>query len=100
MTADAGFDVLIIETPSLGDRSYVVHDGSVAVVIDPQRDIDRLLAEIEAGSLSMTHVLETHVHHDYVSGGLALARRTGAVYLTCTDDEARFERRGVADGDE
>ena len=33
-----------IETSSLGDRSYLVHDGEVAVVVDPQRDIDRVLA--------------------------------------------------------
>ncbi len=100
MTPSAGFDVLIVETPSLGDRSYVVHDGSVAVVIDPQRDIDRLLTELDVVRLRLTHVLETHVHNDYVSGGLALARRTGAEYVTCAADEARFERRGVADGDE
>ena len=35
--------VEIIETSSLGDRSYVVSDGRIAVVIDPQRDIDRVL---------------------------------------------------------
>lgn len=100
MTAGTDFHVLIVETPSLGDRSYVVHDGSVGVVIDPQRDIDRLLAEVEAASLRLTHVFETHVHNDYVSGGLALARRTGAEYVLCADDEARFERRGLGDGDE
>ena len=31
----------IIETTGLGDRSYLVSDGGVGVVIDPQRDIDR-----------------------------------------------------------
>jgi glyoxylase-like metal-dependent hydrolase (beta-lactamase superfamily II)/rhodanese-related sulfurtransferase len=100
MTPPTEFHVLILETPSLGDRSYVVHDGSVAVAIDPQRDIDRLLAAVAAASLRLTHVFETHVHNDYVSGGLALARRTGAEYVMCADDDARFERRGVADGDE
>ena len=100
MAAGTEFHVLIVETPSLGDRSYVVHDGSVAVVIDPQRDIDRLLAEISEPSLRLTHVVETHVHNDYVSGGLSLARRTGAEYVTCADDDARFDRRGVVDGDE
>jgi glyoxylase-like metal-dependent hydrolase (beta-lactamase superfamily II)/rhodanese-related sulfurtransferase len=100
MTAGTGFHVLIVETPSLGDRSYVVHDGSVAIVVDPQRDIDRLLAELDGASLRLTHVFETHVHNDYVSGGLALARRTGAEYVLCADDPVRFERRGMADGDE
>ena len=34
----------IIETPELGDRSYVVSDGSASVVVDPQRDLDRARA--------------------------------------------------------
>lgn len=100
MKTGTEFCVVVVETPSLGDRSYVVHDGSVGVVIDPQRDIDRLLAEVDAASLRLTHVLETHVHNDYVSGGLALSRRTGAEYVICADDGASFERRGVTDGDE
>ena len=74
-------EVITIETPSLGDRSYVVHDGEVALVVDPQRDIDRVLAAADAAGVRITHVAETHVHNDYVSGGLALARRTGAAYL-------------------
>ena len=36
-------DVVVIETPSLGDRSYLVTDGTTALVVDPQRDIDRVL---------------------------------------------------------
>jgi len=35
--------VAVIDTPTLGDRSYLAYDGSVAIVIDPQRDIDRVL---------------------------------------------------------
>ncbi|HET8984091.1 MAG TPA: hypothetical protein VFN47_15475, partial [Pedococcus sp.] len=35
--------IIPIDTPTLGDRSYLAHDGEVAVVIDPQRDIDRVL---------------------------------------------------------
>ena len=41
-------DVIVIETPQLGDRSYLVHDGSVALVIDPQRDTDRVEAAAAA----------------------------------------------------
>ena len=36
--------IVTIETPSLGDRSYLAHDGEVAIGVDPQRDIDRVLA--------------------------------------------------------
>ncbi len=41
--------IIPIDTPTLGDRSYLAHDGQVAVVIDPQRDIDRVLALADRG---------------------------------------------------
>ncbi|NED93802.1 MBL fold metallo-hydrolase [Phytoactinopolyspora alkaliphila] len=88
-----------IETPSLGDRSYVVHDGEMAFVIDPQRDIDRVLAQLDADGVRLTHVFETHIHNDYVTGGLALARNTGAAYLVNGADEVSFDRTPVADDD-
>ena len=73
-------EVVVIETPSLGDRSYLVTDGSAALVIDPQRDIDRILVAAADRGVAVTHVFETHIHNDYVSGGLALAGETGAAY--------------------
>ena len=36
-------EVVVIGTPSLGDRSYLATDGTAALVVDPQRDIDREL---------------------------------------------------------
>ncbi len=92
-------DVITIETPSLGDRSYVVHDGEVALVVDPQRDVDRVLAAAEEAGVRITHVAETHVHNDYVSGGLVLSRMTGADYVHAAAEPLRFDHRSVADGD-
>ncbi len=91
--------VVTVETPSLGDRSHVVHDGEVALVIDPQRDIDRILAVLESEGVRLSHVFETHVHNDYVTGGLALARATGAAYSLNAADEVSFDHHGVRDGD-
>jgi len=91
-------DIRIVETAGLGDRSYLVVDSRAAVVIDPQRDIDRILGEV--GDVPITHVLETHIHNDYVTGGLALARRCGADYVVNADDEVAFERHGVRGGDQ
>ncbi len=92
-------DVLPIETPALGDRSYLVHDGEVAAVIDPQRDYDRITALAGQKGVRITHVAETHIHNDYVSGGLALSRATGAAYLVNGADPVRFDRHPVGDGD-
>lgn len=91
--------ILTIETASLGDRSYLVHDGTTAAVIDPQRDIDRVLDLLAHHDLTLAAVLETHVHNDYVTGGLELARRTGASYHLAADDEVQFARSPVRDGD-
>jgi glyoxylase-like metal-dependent hydrolase (beta-lactamase superfamily II)/rhodanese-related sulfurtransferase len=93
------YEVISIDTPTLGDRSYLVHDGSTALVVDPQRDIDRVLGVAEQRGVRITHVFETHVHNDYVTGGLALAQATGAAYHVNRDDPVAFARVGVADGD-
>ena len=92
-------EVLPIETPPLGDRSYLVHDGEAALVIDPQRDIDRVIALAAGAGVRVTHVAETHVHNDYVTGGLALAGAAGAAYLVNADDPVSFDRTPVSDGD-
>ena len=93
-------EVLVFETSSLGDRSYLVHDGAHAVVIDPQRDIDRFLDTADDAGIDITHVLETHVHNDYVSGGLDLARTTGATYGLSAGDDVDFDRALIQDGDD
>ena len=90
-------DVRVIETSGLGDRSYLVSDGDIAVAIDPQRDIDRVLQL--AGDLRITHVLETHIHNDYVTGGLALAEAVGAEYVIPAGEDVDFPHRAVSEGD-
>ncbi|WP_153504523.1 MBL fold metallo-hydrolase [Cumulibacter manganitolerans] len=91
--------IVPIETPTLGDRSYLAHDGEVAVVVDPQRDIDRVLSIAESAGVRITHVLETHIHNDYVTGGLALAQATGAAYHVNAADDVSYDRVPVSDGD-
>ena len=91
--------VEIVETSGLGDRSYVAIDGDTAVVVDPQRDIDRVLAVLDRHGARAAYVLETHVHNDYVTGGLELAQRTGAQYVVSADDDVTFERTPVREGD-
>ncbi len=92
-------NVITIDTASLGDRSYIVHDGTVGLVIDPQRDIQRVVEQAEQAAIEITHVAETHVHNDYVSGGLTLSRITGATYLHAAAEPLRFDYHAVSDGD-
>ncbi|MGC1207833.1 MAG: MBL fold metallo-hydrolase, partial [Ornithinimicrobium sp.] len=93
-------NVIVIETTPLGDRSYLVHDGQVAVVIDPQRDIDRIQASASEAGLRITHIAETHIHNDYLTGGLELAAEAGATYLVNAADPVQYQRTPISDGDE
>ncbi len=91
--------VVPIATPELGDRSYLLHDGSHALVVDPQRDVDRVLALADVAGVEITHVAETHLHNDYLSGGLELARVTGAAYLVAGGEPVAFKRVPIAPSD-
>ncbi|MGP4086530.1 MBL fold metallo-hydrolase [Streptomyces sp. KR55] len=88
-----------IEVPGLGNRGYVAGGAHGAVVVDPPRDVDRVIAAAARRGVRITHVVETHVHNDYVTGGLELARVTGASYLVPAGARVAYERVPVADGD-
>lgn len=92
-------EIDIIETTGLGDRSYLVSADGVGVVIDPQRDIDRVLALADRRTVRIALVAESHIHNDYVTGGLELARTVGAEYAVPAGDTVAYERTAVADGD-
>lgn len=92
-------NVVTIATPGLGDRSYLAHDGSHGIVVDAQRDIGRFLAAADDAGVGITHVLETHIHNDYVTGGYALARQAGAAYLVAASEEVGFDRTPARDGE-
>jgi hydroxyacylglutathione hydrolase len=83
--------ITTVRTPGLGDSTYVaVHDGQ-ALVVDPQRDIDRFLFSLDQSNAELRYVLETHIHNDYVSGGRELAVRTGAELVLPAAAAAKFD---------
>lgn len=92
--------IINIDTPTLGDRSYIAHDGKTALVVDPQRDIDRVDNVLSEHNLTLGAVVETHMHNDYVSGGLVLARNHQAQYITNSADPVAFDRTAANDMDE
>ncbi len=92
-------EIVTIATPSLGDRTYLLIDGEHAAVIDPQRDIDRIESILSERQLQLTHVFETHVHNDYVTGGLELSRKHACAYVLAAADTVEFEHTGSNPGD-
>ncbi|MDX3530333.1 MBL fold metallo-hydrolase [Streptomyces sp. ID05-39B] len=93
------FFVDTLEFEGLGNRSYLAGGAAAAVVIDPPRDIDQVIATAARRGVRIAYVAETHVHNDYVTGGLELARVTGASYLVPAAAHVSFARTPVADGD-
>ncbi|MEU9735919.1 MBL fold metallo-hydrolase [Streptomyces sp. NPDC048002] len=93
------FFVDTLEFEGLGNRSYLAGGATAAVVIDPPRDIDQVIAAAARRGVRIAYVAETHVHNDYVTGGLELARVTGASYLVPAAAHVSFARTPVADGD-
>ena len=64
----------------LAQASYLVGCQATgeALIVDPNRDVESYVRAAEQEGLRITHVTETHIHADYVSGTLELAKRTGA----------------------
>jgi hydroxyacylglutathione hydrolase len=74
----------------LAQASYLVGCAATgeALVVDPNRDVEQFVAAAEAEDLRITHITETHIHADFVSGARELAERTGAkLYLSDEGDE-------------
>jgi hydroxyacylglutathione hydrolase len=75
--------------PAIAQTSYLIGCAATgdAIVIDPNRDAERYIDEAAREGLSITHVTETHIHADFLSGARELAARTGArLYLSDEGD--------------
>jgi hydroxyacylglutathione hydrolase len=86
-----------------GCASYVFGCGTVGqcAVVDPQaRDVDAYLQFAAGKRMSITHVIDTHVHADHRSGGLALARRANARYCLHEAADVSVPFTPLHDGEE
>src|SRR5258708_14983849 len=85
----------------LGNSAHLViseKDG-VAALIDPLRDVDQYLDVARREGVRITHVFETHIHNDFVSGSRELAALTGARIVASADAGLEFDHQAVRDGD-
>ena len=83
----------------LAHASYLVGSEGVAAVIDPQRDVDIYIDAAGQKGLKIEHIIETHLHADFVSGHHELAERTGARIYLGEGSGATFPHTAVKDGD-
>ena len=77
----------------LAQASYLVGCAATgeALVIDPNRDVDQYLRAAAAEGLRITHVTETHIHADFVSGSRELAQRAGAQLFLSDEGDADWK---------
>jgi hydroxyacylglutathione hydrolase len=82
----------------LAHASYMLASDSDAIVVDPQRDVEIYLKVAEKRGLTIRHVIETHLHADFVSGHKELAARTGAKIYIGPNGRATIPHVEVHDG--
>jgi len=85
--------------PGIAHSSYIVAGDKTCAVIDPARDVDRYIRAAEEMGLVITHILETHLHADFISGHLDLADRTGATIYAPKAGNCPFPHSTVEEGD-
>lgn len=74
-----------------GCLSYMVISGNEALVVDPSRFIDVYENVAKEEGVNITHIVDSHLHADHISGGRALAERTGAKYYLMKSEGALFD---------
>src|SRR6187401_1045502 len=84
----------------LAHASYLIGDPAsrTAVVVDPQRDVERYVEDAEREGLQIRHVFLTHFHADFVAGHLELRDRTGASIHLGARAQAEYAFVPMADG--
>jgi hydroxyacylglutathione hydrolase len=92
-------DQELILTKGLGNASFLIGAGREAVVIDPPRDAWRVMAAAETRGWRITHALETHVHNDYLSGGLELRSALGTEIVAPARGRYAFAHRPMDEAD-
>ncbi|WP_291855201.1 rhodanese-like domain-containing protein [Marinilabilia sp.] len=83
----------------IAHSSYILAGSDACAVIDPQRDIDVYIKEARALGVIITHILQTHLHADFISGHLDLAEKTGAKVYIAKSAECSFDHVPLSEGD-
>ena len=83
----------------IAHMSYLLGGKASCAIVDPRRDVDECTAAAKAMGLKITHILETHLHADFVSGHLDLAKRTAATIYAPRAGQCTYEHVAIGDGD-
>ena len=83
----------------LGNSAYLIgsHDTKKGILIDPLRDVDQYLQVASERGIQLTHVLDTHLHADFVSGNREIAHKTGARIGASAEAKVGFEHQPLTE---
>jgi len=82
----------------IAHSSYLVGGNENCAIVDPSRDVKHYIDAAKELGLAVTHILETHLHADFVSGHLELAEKTGATIYAPAAGNCRFDHIPAAEG--
>lgn len=88
-----------IFTEKIAHSSYILAGDKTCAVVDPRRDIEIYLDLTRKLGVKITHILETHLHADFISGHIDLAQKTGAKIYTPRSASCDFESITLSEGD-
>jgi len=83
----------------IAHSSYILAGKNCCAVIDPQRDVDIYITEARALGVDITHILQTHLHADFISGHMDLAKKTGAKIYVAKSAQCAFDHVALSEGD-
>ena len=83
----------------IAHSSYILAGRNSCAVIDPQRDVDGYISEARALGVDITHILQTHLHADFISGHMDLAKKTGAKIYVAKSAQCTFDHVPLSQGD-
>lgn len=86
----------------LGCYSYLIGcpRAGTAFVVDPERHVNQYLRAAEQQGVQITHVFDTHLHADHISGAVELADKVGADVYVHPKVEAKYPHKSVKEGDQ
>jgi len=83
----------------IAHSSYILAGKNYCAVIDPRRDVDIYISEARAMGVDITHILQTHLHADFISGHIDLTKKTGAKIYVAKSAKCAFDHVALSEGD-
>ena len=86
-----------IYTKCLSQGSYYIECNKEVAIIDPIREVETYVEKAKKSGSKIKYIFETHIHADFISGHLNLAKKTGAKIIYGPKSETTFNKTIASD---